>query len=346
MLTKKQISEIRDRLNSSTNPLFLFDNDPDGLCSFLLLQKYGKKGKGFPIKSFPELSEAYLSKISELNPDCLFILDKPVISKEFFRKVEEINLPVIWIDHHEIDKSEIPKFVNYYNPLYNRKKGEEPVTALCYQVNGDENLQWLAIAGSISDKFLPDFYEKFRKKYPDLTVETKEPYDVFYNSQIGKIARIFSFALKDRTTNVISMMKFLMKANTPYEVLEDSPLNHTMHYRFEQIDKTYQKLLNKATKVGQENGKILFFQYGGELSISSDLSNHLIYQFPRKVVVVIYVSGMKASISVRGKNVREKFLKAIEGLNGATGGGHEDAVGGQMNVNDVDSFKVRLEKLL
>jgi oligoribonuclease NrnB/cAMP/cGMP phosphodiesterase (DHH superfamily) len=63
-------------------------------------------------------------------------------------------------------------------------------------------------------------------------------------------------------------------------------------------------------------------------------------------VVVIYVSGMKASISVRGKNIREKFLKALEGLNGATGGGHEDAVGGQMNVNDIDSFKVRLEKLL
>ena len=103
MLTKKQISEIREKLNSSTNPLFLFDNDPDGLCSFLLLQKYIKKGKGFPIKSFPELSEAYFSKISELNPDCLFILDKPVISKEFFKKVEEINLPIVWIDHHEIN---------------------------------------------------------------------------------------------------------------------------------------------------------------------------------------------------------------------------------------------------
>ena len=131
----------------------------------------------------------------------------------------------------------------------------------------------------------------------------KKPYDVFYNSQIGKIARIFSFALKDRTTNVINMMRFLMKANTPYEVLEDSSLNHTMHHRFEQIDKTYQKLLKKANKIGENSKKILFFQYGGELSISSDLSNHLIYQFPNKVIVVIYISGMKASISVRGKNI-------------------------------------------
>ncbi len=346
MLTKKQVIEIRDKLNSSNNPLFLFDNDPDGLCSFLLLQKYTKKGKGFPIKSFPELSENYFRKILELNPDCLFILDKPLISKEFFKKVEEVNLPVVWIDHHEIDRSEIPDFVDYYNPLYNRKKTEEPVTTLCYQVNGDENLAWLAIAGSISDKFLPDFYEKFRKKNPDLAIETKEAFDVFYNSQIGKIARIFSFALKDRTTNVISMMKFLMKANTPYEVLEDSSLNHMMHYRFEQIEKKYQKLLNKAVKIGEKSDKLLFFQYGGELSISSDLSNHLIYQFPNKVIVVVYVTGIKANISVRGKNIREKVIEALNGLEGATGGGHEDAVGGQMRVDDIDPFKVRLKELI
>jgi single-stranded DNA-specific DHH superfamily exonuclease len=346
MLTKKQVNEIRDKLNSSTNPLFLFDNDPDGLCSFLLLQKYVKRGKGFPIKSFPELNETYFRKISELNPDCIVILDKPLISKDFFKRVEEVNLPVIWIDHHEIDKSEIPDFVNYYNPLFNRKKSEEPVTALCYQINGDENLMWLGIAGSISDKFLPDFYEKFRKKYPDLSIDSKEAFDVFYNSQIGKIARIFSFALKDRTTNVINMMKFLMKANTPYEVLEDSSLNHTMHYRFEQIDKKYQKLLKKATTIGKKSNRALFFQYGGELSISSDLSNQLIYKFPNKVVIVIYVTGIKANISVRGKNIREKVLNALNGLNGATGGGHEDAVGGQMSVDDIDSFKVKLEKLL
>ena len=59
MLTKKQVTEIREHLHHANEPLFLFDNDPDGLCSFLLLQKYVKKGKGFPIKSFPDLNETY-----------------------------------------------------------------------------------------------------------------------------------------------------------------------------------------------------------------------------------------------------------------------------------------------
>lgn len=345
MLTKKQVGEIRNFLNNSSNPLFLFDNDPDGLCSFLLLQKYTKKGKGVPIRSFPDLNESYFRKIEEFNPDCLFILDKPVISVDFFKKIEEINLPVVWIDHHETEKKDIPKFVNYYNPVFNRKKTDEPVTVLCYQVNNDKNLIWLAVAGSVSDKFLPDFYTEFKKKYPDLSVDAEAAFDVLYNSQIGKIARIFSFALKDRTSNVISMIKFLAKTNTPYEVLADSLLNRTMHRRFEQIEGKYQRLLKKAFHEGEKQTKVLFFQYGGELSISSDLSNNLMYKFPEKIIVVIYLSGAKANISIRGKNIREKLVEAIKDLPGATGGGHEDAAGAQVRTEDLEKFKERFENL-
>lgn len=346
MLTKKQVNEIREILNNSTSPLFFFDNDPDGLCSFLLLQKYIKKGKGFPIKSFPDLNDTYIRKINELNPDCLFILDKPVISKDFFDKVHEINLPIVWIDHHEIDKKDVPDFVHYYNPLFNKKKTNEPVTALSFQINNDKNLMWLAVAGCVSDKFFPDFYDDFRKNYPDLAIDTEEAFDVLYNSQAGKIARIFSFALKDRTTNVINMIRFLMKANTPYEVLEDSPLNHTMHQRFEQIDSKYQRLLKKAIISEKKSGNVLFFQYGGELSISADLSNELIHRFPKKIIIVVYVSGIKANISLRGRGIRKILLESIKDLNGATGGGHEDASGATVRIEDLEKFKEKFEELI
>ncbi len=346
MLTKKQVSEIREKLQQANEPLFLFDNDPDGLCSFLLLRKYLGKGKGFPVRSFPDLNESYFKKVQELNPDYIFILDKPVVSEEFLEKVHEANLPIVWIDHHEIDKKKIPKFVDYYNPMFNRRKGNEPVTALCYQINPDKNLAWLATVGCVADHFTPKFYKEVRKLYPDLVVDSEEPFDIFYNSQIGKIARLFWFALKDKTTNVINMLRFLMKANTPYEVLSDSPKNHSMHLRFRQVDSKYQKLLKKAFNSANKEDKILFFKYGGDLSISSDVSNFLSYRFPEKVIVVVYVNGTKANISVRGDNIREKVLKALDDLPGATGGGHENAVGAQVSVDDVERFRKELEKLV
>ena len=344
MLTNKQVKEIREHLERAQNPLFFFDNDPDGLCSFLLLQRYLGKGRGVPIKSFPDLIVDYFRKVHELNADYIFILDKPVVSDEFFKEAEKTNIPVVWIDHHFIDKETVPSFVNYYNPLFNKSKTKEPVTALCYQISNKKEDLWIAVVGCISDRFVPNFYKDFLKKYPEFVIKEKKAFDIFYKSQIGRVARILGFGLKDRTTNVISMIKYLIKAKTPYDVLEENSKNREMHYRFNHIFSKYQKLLQKAVLIGGEKGNLLFFKYGGELSISSDLSNELTYLFPDKIIVVVYLKGILANLSLRGKKVRDLFLKSIEGLEDAMGGGHEMAVGGRMKTADLEKFRESLEK--
>lgn len=346
MLTKKQVKEIKEHLNRAQNPIFFFDNDQDGLCSFLLFQRYLGRGKGVAIKSYPELLKDYFRKVNELKADYIFILDKPVVSKEFFEEAEKTNIPIVWIDHHIIDKKTIPSFVNYYNPLQNKSKSEEPVTALCYQITNKKEDLWIAIIGCISDKFTPPFYDEFEEKYPDLSVKSKEALDIYYKSQIGRIARIFSFGLKDRTTNVINMIRFLIKSKSPYEILEENNKNYSLHHRFRQVESKYQKLFEKAISIGKKQGKILFFQYGGDLSISAELSNELRYFFPDKIVVVAYVKGAKVNISVRGPKSRNLLLEAIKDFEDATGGGHEDAVGGQIRIEDLEIFKKNLEKSL
>lgn len=346
MLTRIQVKEIRAHLEKAQNPLFFFDNDQDGLCSFLLLQRSIGRGRGVPIKSFPDLVPEYFRKVKELNADYIFILDKPVVSVEFLEEIDKINLPVVWIDHHEIDKLSIPRFVNYYNPTLNKKKSDEPVTALCYQVAGKKEDLWIAVIGCISDNFVPKFYSEFEKRYPDLSINSKKASDIFYKSQVGRICRILSFGLKDRTTNVISMLKFLMKAKTPYELLEENSKTHSFMKRFEQINLKYQRLLGKAVAIGKKSRKLLFFQYGGDLSISADIANELSYIFQEKIIVVVYVKGIKGNISIRGKKIRKLFLKSIEGIENAKGGGHENAVGGQLNMEDLERFRRNLEKLI
>ncbi len=346
MLTKKQVKEIKEHLEKAQNPLFFFDNDQDGLCSFLLLQRCIGRGKGVSIKSFPDLIPEYFRKVKELGADYIFILDKPLVSQSFFEEARKVNLPIIWIDHHKVDKKNIPDFVNYYNPTSNKKKSSEPVTALCYQITKRKEDLWIAVVGCISDGFVPSFYEDFEKKYPDLSIKSQKAFDIFYKSDIGKITRILGFGLKDTTTNVVNMMKFLIKAKNPHEVLEENSKTHSFHQRFSQIDSKYRELLKKAINIGKNSGKILFFQYSGDLSISSNLSNELSYLFPEKLVVVAYVKGIKANISIRGKNARKIILKSIEGLENALGGGHEVAVGGQIKVEDIEKFKENINKNL
>lgn len=347
MLNPNQISQIKEHLDKAQNPLFFFDNDADGLCSFLLLQRFSGKGKGVVIKSFPELTVDYFRKVQELSADYIFILDKPLVSEEFFEKAHQSNIPVVYIDHHDIDRTKIPEFVNYYNPIFNSASLEnKPTSYLCYQISENKNDLWIAIVGCISDRFLPEFYSEFKESYPDLAIDSEDAFEIKYKSQIGKITNLFNFALMDRTTHVVNMTRFLMKVKTPYEVLEETNQNYTMHQRFNQINLKYQRLLGKAKSLTSSSNKLLFFQYGGDLSISRDLSNELNYLFPEKIVVVVYVSGISANISARGEKVREIVLKIIKGFEDASGGGHENAVGAKIKFEDLEKFKKSLEEVL
>lgn len=346
MLTEKQIKEIREHLDRAQNPVFFFDNDADGLCSFLLLQRYCGKGKGVPIRSFPGLEKEYFRRVGELNADYIFVLDKPVISKGFFEEVEKVNIPIVWIDHHQIDNLYVPDYVNYYNPAVEVPKSFEPVTYICNYVSKRKEDLWIALIGCISDRYMPDFVADARKQFPELINDSKDPFGIFYGSLMGRIARIFAFALKDKTTNVITMLKYLMKVKGPYDVLDENSKNSTMHERFNYIYAKYQKFLQKAISLGGESEKVLFFQYAGDMSISSDLSNELSYLFPEKIIVVVYLTGVKANISVRGKRVKDLVLDVISNLDNSTGGGHEDAVGATVRIEDLERFKKNFENLV
>ncbi len=343
MLTEKQIKEIREHLDNAQNPLFLFDNDQDGLCSFLVLQRYLGRGKGFPIKGSP-MDKNYFRKIDELEPDYLFILDVPEVSEEFFDKLEKINLPVVWIDHHLYNKK-IPEFVCYYNPFCKESKLSS-TTDLCYQITKRKEDLWLAVVGSISDKFVPNYYEDFKEEFPELTIDSEDAFKIYYGSEIGKVAQILGYGLKDTTTNVIKMLKFLMKSKGPYDVLKESPKNREMHDSFKKVFKKYMKFLEKAIEMGNNSDKLVFFEYSSDTSMSSELANHLSYLFPGKFIFVVRIKEGSVNISGRGKNVKKILENVLEHLENAKGGGHKDAVGGKIMKQDLQKFKEKIIKYL
>lgn len=341
MLTESQIKKIKEHLNNAQNPLFFFDNDPDGLCSFILLQKYIGRGKGFPVKS-AFLDKNYFRKINELNPDYLFILDIPTVSEEFFEEIKKINLPVVWIDHHNTEKTKVPDFVNYYNPLL----GENflsSTTYLCYEVAKKKEDLWLAIVGSISDNFVPEIYGEFKKTYPDLFFDSLDAFEILYNSRIGVVAHLLDCGLKDKTTNVVKMIKFLMKVKSPYEVLEKTFENREMHEKYQVINKKLKKFLEQAQEQTKSSDKLIFFEYGGDTSMSAEISNSLKYLFPGRIIFVAYSSESNSfvNISGRGANVKKFLDKVLEQGNfeNARGGGHENAIGARIMKRDLEKFK-------
>lgn len=349
MFNQAQSREILEHLERAQNPIFYYDNDADGLCSFILLRRFLGRGKGVAIRSFPDLNASYARKARELNADYVFILDKPVVSREFVDEILSIGLPLVWIDHHNVPQQE--EFENrenvfIYNPARGKDSGNsetEPVTCLVYSLTKRKEDIWLAMIGCIADHYLPDFADDFRETYPEFWGNVKEPFDAYYNTEIGRIARALNFGLKDSVTNVVKLQNFLISCSSPGDVFSDSHGNLSFIKKYSEVKKRYDILLEKAKE--QDYGKLIFFSYAGEISMSSDIANELSYFYPKKYIVVAYMNGAIANISMRGHKVREILKKVLEEVEGS-GGGHENAVGARIAGKDLEKFKEELEKIV
>ena len=347
MLIPEQLQEIKDQLEASQNPLFFYDNDVDGLCSFLILRRALDRGKGVVIKSFPDLGAQYTRKIDELNPDTIIILDKAELSEEFVNHAEEKGIPILWIDHHETKTpQETISKTSYYNTAYKRSDlPAEPVSYIAQKIFNRPQDIWIATIGCIGDVYMPDFAKKFAKENPDLLPLNTDAFTVLQTTTLGKIARKLNFGLMDTTTNILHLIKYLFKATTPYDILEENNSTKQFHKRSNQLEEFFQKQIQKAESHFDKNSPVLFFIYSGNTSMSSDISNRLAFNHKDKLIIVAFLRPEKANISIRGKDALKITKAATKDILGATGGGHEEATGAMVPITDFEKFKDSIKEL-
>ncbi|MBD3203840.1 hypothetical protein GF327_06070 [Candidatus Woesearchaeota archaeon] len=337
-LTASEYLKIRKEADSSYRPLIFFDDDADGLCSFLMLYDHIKDGKGVIIKTTPVIDKKFLRKVKEYPLDKIFVLDIAEVTQNF---IDSAKTRIVWIDHHQPLER---KNITYFNPL-NNDDNTQPTSYLMYKAL--KNNIWLAMAGCIGDWFIPDFSDEFIKKYPDLfSADIKEPDEALFSTEIGNISKILSFILKGSVRSAMTCVKIMTRIKEPYEILEQTTSKGKFIYnKFEKINSRYESLLSEV-KPTKKN--ILTYIYSANrMSFSSDLSNELLYRYPKKIIVVGRDSRGYIKLSFRSKNIEILNLvaQAIKGLDGFSGG-HLLACGGQVKKEDFDVFMKRLEKLV
>jgi single-stranded DNA-specific DHH superfamily exonuclease len=341
MLTEKEIKELREELATAKNPLFFYDDDPDGVCSFVLMYKIHREGKGIIVKSAPKLDSRLFYKVEENNPDKVFILDVPMVDQEL---VDKMKRPTFWIDHHG------PFEVNglkYYNPRLKDPSAYIPTTRMCYQVSGDKKNLWIATVGCLSDWYLPDFIGEFAKKYPKLLPDKKTTLeDAVYKHPIGKLVRIFSFILKGQTSEVNKSVKILTRIESPEEILnQETAQGKFLYRRYESINEKYQALIKEAKK-SVTRSKLLLFNYSeNKWSFTAELANELVNSlYPKKVVLIARRKSGEYKCSLRSKtNIADPLKKALEGIEGY-GGGHENACGAVIKEECWEQFLKNLKR--
>jgi single-stranded DNA-specific DHH superfamily exonuclease len=344
MLISKQVNFLKDQLAAAKNPLFLFDDDPDGLCSFLLLYRINREGHGIVVKSIPKITTFFLRKVEEYLPDKIFILDMPIVDQEF---IDAAKRPIFWIDHHQpLERQNI----QYFNPLIAQPDIYLPTTRMAYQISQNPKDLWLAMVGCIADYHMPDFQKEFVKKYPDLMEKTSDIEKAIYRDPIGRLARVFSFLLKGKTSEVNRCIKILTRIKSPYEILKQQTSQGKFIYkRFEKIDQKYLPLLQEAKKeAGKVKGSLLVFTYTEQTwSFTAELAGELLHLYPDKIILVARKKSGEMKCSLRSRkipisSILEKALIGIEGY----GGGHEFACGSSIKELDWRQFLINLKREL
>ncbi|MBN1175069.1 hypothetical protein JXA48_00330 [Candidatus Woesearchaeota archaeon] len=327
------IKKIRDQLNDSARPLFLFDDDPDGLAAFLLLYKMVRAGKGSALKG-SNLNEEYAEKVNEYSPDLVVILDKPIVEQDFFDKVKS---KCIWIDHHEL---QTPKGVTYFNPRKYDSEKNIPTSQLCYEITQED--EWIAAVGIVADWCIPpqDIIKKTREKFGNVISEKIENApDALYNSDIGKIARVFSFNLKGKAKDVYASMKILSRIKSPQELLnEEHAQAKLVMKQYKNHQKEYEKVLSQI-EVNKEDSILLFKYTDSSNSYTVDLSNELLYRYPEKYIIIARYHNNSYRCSLRSnKYPVEPILQDVLKTTGGTGGGHLHACGAIIPEEQFDNF--------
>ena len=342
MLLKEQIEEFRDYLKKAENPLFLFDDDPDGTSSYLLLRKYINKGKGVMVKAKPVVGEEYLRKVQENSPDLIVILDMPMVDQEF---IDKVNVPIIWLDHHQPVKR---KGVHYYNPRMNPPEDNNPTTYYSYKISEEQNT-WIAAVGCFADWYYPDFVNKIYSLYPGLIPknESKKPEEVLFGSRLGDLIRTISFLLKGSITEVNNSINVLSRIESPFEILDQTTSRGK--YLYKKVDglrKEYNLVLDKALKTKERDDILVVEHPKTRHSFVSELSTELSYR-TRKTLIVTREDKDRMKMSIRSTDTHlPKLLnEALVGLDGY-GGGHELACGANVKLDHFPEFLERFKNLV
>ncbi len=338
MIPDSELKKLKTFIENAQNPIYFFDDDPDGLCSFLIFWRSTKKGKGIALKGHPN-KNILMKNLGKTN-DLLVILDKPVLTDE---DIEDINIPIIHLDHHpliELTKSNY----HYFNSKKNDPNDESPTAYWAYKTMQSD--LWLSAIGTISDWQIPDYIEEIQKEFPDIFTKINNPGDATFNSPFGILSKSFLFALKGKSDEVKQCINILTRIETPYEILNQTTARGKFIYKhFEKMNNKYEKVIEEASKSNNEEKFLTYIYPSTQDSFTSFLSNELIFRNPNKIIIIARIKGEKVSISLRSWkiNIQSIVKNSLENIQG-TGGGHIHACGAVINSNDLDIFLNNFKK--
>lgn len=350
---QRAISFLKN-ITRKDEPLIIFHNDADGMCSCALMNRFlkskiRKRADVIPQPMPPEKN--LMAKIKMCLPTKIIFVDLAIDQKKRLIKRLESFCDILIIDHHPIINDMNSERTVHFNPKF-KKDVYQSASYLVYKIcshfpefNHKKNL-WIAMVGAIGDYDLSsskDIVREAKKIYPEV-IEKVDDKSV-RESLFGKIAEMIT-AAKAVGVPPEEVEKILEDAKSYKEVLTNQKLVDT----YRKIQEEIERIIIDAKAKFDMNKKIFFYEIKSKYSIRSVVATCLAEMWPDKIIIIY--QKVRNKVRVAGRNQGGQFnmgkllnLALSPGMK-ASFGGHPAASGGIIDENDWNEFKERLERLV
>ena len=277
VVLEEDLQTILNNADQAKNPAVVFDDDGDGVCSFLQLHKFLEM-RGIDLKKWatlrtkrPVIKDKLSELISENHVDSLFVLDIVGAKERFFSDLN--GTKITWIDHHAMcdDNRDLPeRKLNYINPSLRRLTKEVPyfpTSAICYEAWRQD--AWIAAIGYLSDGALPmallDLFHEYSYLLKDKSGNNYGYIESEFNLKLiiaknkfqrpsekttsllkfireetlmGDLINIFNYVLKGTDSDVKKNIELLTKISIPHEILDERLRSEPGKALFDYYEKT------------------------------------------------------------------------------------------------------------
>lgn len=348
-MTMKKAVDFLKNISEKDDVVVVFNNDGDGICSCVLLNKFlAKTGRKKPyiINQPMPMDKNIIQRIQTTVPHKIIFLDIAADQQQGILKKLGGICDILIVDHHQVFKDMTGKNIVHYNPRMEKHDVYQStsycVYKICSKLEDMSEALWIAGIGMVSDYNLNDS--------KDLVREIKEKYNLdepLYGTKLGRIADMIS---STRATNALSCEQMVDVFETAsFESFEETEHADKMIEAAEIINNEMLALLHDSEEHAEKIGKIVFYNIKSKFNLGSALSTKISEGYQKNLVIIWERTGNRIKVSSRNqaKNINAgRVLQKAASSVGGSGGGHEAAAGATISAENWDKFKELLVKLV
>ncbi len=342
--------------------VIIHDDDPDGICSAVLLSKSCLK----VVSEDPEihsteyglsLTRKLLKELTKDAPQAIIFTDVPAIPHDLLAEAAGFA-EILILDHHYPENY---RGVAYANPRLLKPSAYLPSSYLAFQVATElglgKDLAWIAGIGVLSDHGVKDcrpLFTLIKSEFPKLIGKAKvEDALLMDDSPLGLLTKaVTSATVASPRSGAQVAFKALNSAESYEDILEGStPEAKRLLEWHRSVEAEFQRVIKDACQnVSRLGRKTVLYRFKSPLRIKSLVANYLPRLFKREIVLVIQQDGKYIHVSFRRgdqnqTDLRSLVQRAITDIPGASGGGHPEASAARLPTGYLDQFMDRIAKI-